>query len=124
MNLDKTKVMLNSHIIPNPITVEGITLEGVREYVYPGQIIQLGKKNFERESDRRIQLGWITFGKLRDIFSSSVPQSLKTKVFNQCVPPVMINGAETWTFTVGLVHKIKVGQREEKELCLQWTDVG
>ncbi|CAH2103907.1 unnamed protein product [Euphydryas editha] len=71
--------MLNSHIIPNPITVEGITLEGVREYVYPGQIIQLGKKNFERESDRRIQLGWITFGKLRDIFSSSVPQSLKTK---------------------------------------------
>jgi hypothetical protein len=31
------------------------------------------------------KFGWAAFGKLRRGFSSSIPQSLKTKVFNQCV---------------------------------------
>ncbi|CAH2087617.1 unnamed protein product [Euphydryas editha] len=108
MNLEKTKVMLNSHVIPSLITVEGITLEVVHEYVYLGQILQLGKNYFEREADRRIQLCWAAIGKLRHIFSSPIPQSLKTKFFNQCVLHVMTYGAETWIFTVELLHKLKV----------------
>ena len=36
---------------------------------------------------------------------------MKTKVFEHCVLPVMTYGAETWTLTVGLVHKFKVMQR-------------
>jgi hypothetical protein len=63
-------------------------------HVKLGQTLQLGRNNFEDEVDRRIQLGWAAFGKLRRVFSSSIPQILKTKVFNQCVLPVMIYGAE------------------------------
>ncbi|CAH2095233.1 unnamed protein product [Euphydryas editha] len=49
MNLDKSNVMLNSHVISSLIIVEGITLEVVHEYVvYLGQIIRLGKNSFER----------------------------------------------------------------------------
>ncbi|CAG9120111.1 unnamed protein product [Plutella xylostella] len=100
MNLDKTKVMYNAHIKPEPVAVGEATIEVVQEYVYLGQTIRLGRSNFDKEAARRIQLGWAAFGKLRHIFSSAIPQSLKTKVVNQCVLPVMTYGAETWTLTL------------------------
>ncbi|KAG7296310.1 hypothetical protein JYU34_021440 [Plutella xylostella] len=99
---DKSKVMYNAHIKPEPVAVGDATIEVVQEYVYLGQTIRLGISNFDKEAARRIQLGWAAFGKLRHIFTSAIPQSLKTKVFNQCVLPVMTYGAETWTLTVGL----------------------
>ncbi|CAG9116424.1 unnamed protein product [Plutella xylostella] len=61
---------------------------------------------------------WAAFGRLRHTFSSAIPQSLKTKVFNQCVLPVMTYGAETWTLTVGLVHRFKVAQRAMERAML------
>ncbi|CAG9120660.1 unnamed protein product [Plutella xylostella] len=118
MNLDKTKVMYNAHIKPEPVAVGEATIEVVQEYVYLGQTIRLGRSNFDKEAARRIQLGWAAFGKLRHIFSSAIPQSLKTKVFNQCVLPVMTYGAETWTLTVGQVHRFKVAQRAMERAIL------
>ncbi|XP_047543296.1 uncharacterized protein LOC125075632 [Vanessa atalanta] len=79
MNLDKTKVMFNRHVVPGPIYVEGKPLEVVSEYTYLGQVIQVGRNNFEKEADRRIRLGWAAFGNLRQVLTSSIPQSLKTK---------------------------------------------
>ncbi|CAB3240548.1 unnamed protein product [Arctia plantaginis] len=118
MNLDKTKVMFNEHVLPEPIAVHGAVLEVVQNYVYLGQTLQLGRNNFEDEVNRRIRLGWAAFGKLRRVFSSSIPQCLKTKVFNECVLPVMTYGAETWTLTVRLVHKFKVAQRAMERAML------
>jgi hypothetical protein len=117
MNLDKTKVMFNEHIVPEPVSVEGVPLEVVQEYVYLGQKLQLGRDNFEGEITRRVQLGWAAFGKLRHIFESPLPQCLKTKVFNQCVLPVMTYGAETWNLTVKLAHRLHVTQRA-MERCM------
>jgi hypothetical protein len=68
--------------------------------------------------NRRIQLGWAAFGNLRRVFSSSIPQSLKIKVFNQCVLPVMTYRAETWTLTAQLVHKFRVAQRAMERAML------
>ncbi|XP_047037261.1 uncharacterized protein LOC124642702, partial [Helicoverpa zea] len=118
MNLDKTKVMFNEHVLPEPIAIHGAVLEVVRKYVYLGQTLQLGRNNFEDEVNRRIQLGWAAFGKLRRVLTSSIPQCLKTKVFNQCVLPVMTYGAETWTLSVRLVHKFKVAQRAMERAML------
>jgi hypothetical protein len=103
MNLDKTKVMFNEHVLPDLIAICGAVLEVVQKYVYLGQSLQLGRNNFEDEVNRRILdilflLGCAAFGELRRVFS---------KVFNQCVLSVMTYGAETWT----LVHKFKVVQR-------------
>ncbi|KAJ0178721.1 hypothetical protein K1T71_005496 [Dendrolimus kikuchii] len=81
MNLDKTKVMFNEHVMPRPVNVDGSPLEVVQEYVYLLQKIQVGKHGLEREANRRIQLGWAAFGNLRHVFSSTIPQYLKTKVF-------------------------------------------
>jgi hypothetical protein len=77
-----------------------------------------GRNNLKDEVNRRIQLGWAAFGKVRRVFSSSISQSLKTKVFNQCVLPFMTYGAEMWTLTARLVHKVKVAQRAMKRAML------
>ncbi|XP_046976516.1 uncharacterized protein LOC124542632 [Vanessa cardui] len=111
MNLDKTKVMFNEHVPPEPIAIHGTVLEVVQKYT-------LGRNNLEDEVNKRIQLGWAAFGKLRRIFTSSIPQCLKTKVFNQCVLPVMTYGAETWTLTARLVHQFKVAQRAMERAML------
>ncbi|XP_048487141.1 uncharacterized protein LOC125490834 [Plutella xylostella] len=118
MNMDKTKVMSNEHVSSSPVTVGGVTIEVVDQYPYLGQVIRLGKSNFDKEVARRIQLGWVAFGKLRHIFTENIPQCLKTKVFNQCVLPVMTYGAETWCFTKGLIHKLRVAQRAMERAML------
>lgn len=118
MNMDKTKVMLNSHVVPTPVKVGSSTLEVVDEYIYLGQKVQLGKSNFQKEVDRRIQLGWAAFGKLRSIFSAHLPQCLKTKVFNACVLPVMTYGTETWPLTMGRLRRLKVTQRAMERAML------
>ncbi|CAH2092277.1 unnamed protein product [Euphydryas editha] len=118
MNMDKTKIMSNVHVTPVPVVVDGTALEVVDEYVYLGQTIRMGKSNFEREVTRRIQLGWAAFGRLRHVLTSDIPQCLKSKVFEQCVLPVMTYGAETWSFTVGLIHKLRVAQRAMERAML------
>ena len=118
MNMDKTKIMSNANVVPTPVSVGNSVLEVVDSYIYLGQVVQLGRSNFEKEVSRRIQLGWAAFGKLRSVFSSDIPQCLKTKVFNQCVLPVMSYGTETWSFTIGLISKLKVAQRAMERAML------
>ncbi|CAH2258529.1 jg12369 [Pararge aegeria aegeria] len=48
------------------------------------------------------------FVQLRDIFPLKIPQCLKTKVFEQCVLPVMTYGSETWSLTMGLRTRLRV----------------
>lgn len=80
------------HITSGPIIVDIGTLEViVYYYVYLSQSIQLVKHNFE-EADRRI---YYLFEKLSHSFESSIPQSQKTRAFNQCALQVMTYGAET-----------------------------
>jgi hypothetical protein len=47
--------------------------------------------------------------------------SLKTKVFDQCVLPVMRYGTETWSLTVGLIKRLKVTQRAMERAMLGVT---
>ncbi|CAG9106243.1 unnamed protein product [Plutella xylostella] len=55
---------------------------------------------------------------VEDLFADRHIQCLKTKVFNQCVLPVMTYGAETWCFTKGLIHKLRVAQRAMERAML------
>ena len=49
--------------------------------------------------------------KLCRIFSSRIPQCLKTKVFDQFLLPVLTYGSQTWSLTMGLLRKLEVTQR-------------
>jgi len=91
MNKSKTMIMFNDKVTPQAIKIDGEDLEQVDEYVYLGQLIRL-KKDHDSEIKRRIKIGWMTFGKNRDIFKSKMPICLKRKIYNQCVIPAMTYG--------------------------------
>ncbi|CAH2269433.1 jg11741 [Pararge aegeria aegeria] len=110
--------MGHSKSLIEKVIVESTALEIVVEYVYLGHTVQLGKSNFEKEVNRRILLGWAAFGKLRDIFSSKIPQCLKTRACEQCELLVTTYGSETWSLTVGLIRRLKVTQRAMEKAML------
>ncbi|CAG9835439.1 unnamed protein product [Diabrotica balteata] len=111
MNYSKTKTITN--------TDEDITMrigqdeiEQVKDYIYLGQTIKLNKENQTAEIKRRVRLAWAAFGKLSYILKNKrYPQHLKTKVYNQCVLPVLTYGSQTWTFTKANMDKIIKTQR-------------
>ncbi|CAK1584095.1 unnamed protein product [Parnassius mnemosyne] len=123
IDMEKTKIMFIVYVTPMPEIVVSTKLELVGEYVYLGEIVRLGKSNFDREINRQIQLGWAAFGRLRHIFSLGIPQNLKTRSFNQRVLPVMTYGTDTWSFTAGRMRKLKVAQRAMKRAMLAFLCV-
>lgn len=56
----------------------------------------------------KLNLGWVAFGKLRDDFSSAIPQFMKTKVIEQCLLPSTTYGSEMWSLTTCLIKMLKV----------------
>ncbi|CAH2268238.1 jg22297 [Pararge aegeria aegeria] len=114
-------LMVTKALVVAKLAFLAATALGVHKYLGGegfGSISKLDRNSFEKEIDRRIQLGWGAFGKLRRVFSSPIPQCLKTKVFDQCVLPVMTYGAETWTLTARLIHKLQVAQRAMERAML------
>ncbi len=59
-----------------------------------------------------------------DIMNGSLPLSLKRKVYNQCVLPVLTYGSEIWHLTKEQERKLRSAQRrmESKMLGITWRD--
>ena len=110
MNMNKTKIMNNKLCPLNNINVNGEVLQKVENYIYLGHQINCDNNNI-LEINRRIGLGWAIFGKHREIFKSNMPISLKTKLYNQVILPVITYGSETWTLTKESITKLQVAQR-------------
>lgn len=83
-------------------------IKKVEDYVYLGHKIKLGRESLDGEINRRIQLTWAAFGKLDHVFCVKISQYLKTRVYNQCVLPIMIYACESWTLTAGFIYRLKV----------------
>jgi hypothetical protein len=115
MNVSKTKVMSPT---PTQVIIGGREIENVKEYVYLGHKLVLGKENQSAELRRRIGLSWAAFGRLRYIFKNKrLPINLKRKVFETCVLPVITYGVETMTLSQRNADKLRTTQRAmEREI--------
>lgn len=109
INCNKTKLMQFGRRELGKVTLNGREIEEVDEFVYLGQL--LSKKNQHQELSRRIGLAWGTFNKFRYLFSSSVDLSSKVRLWNSCILPVMIYGAETWSLNAQVMKKLQVAFR-------------
>ena len=67
------------------------------------------------EIQRRTTLGWQAFGRVNSILTSKLPISLKHKVYNQCILPVMTYGSETWILTKKQTIKLRTTQTIKME---------
>lgn len=118
MNLTKTKTMMPTEQ-QETINVDNITIENVEEYIYLGQTVRLDRESQAKESKRRSKLAWAAFGKLSFILrSNNIQQHLKTKVFNQCILPIMTYGTENWSLTKAHLQKLAVTQRAMERAML------
>lgn len=111
MNYTKTKTMTNTQD-NRCLTVDGTKIEAVNEYVYLGQIIKINKENQTAEIKRRVRLAWAGFGKLKWVLKNQkIQQYLKTRVFDQCILPILTYACQTWTLTKANMDKIVKTQR-------------
>jgi hypothetical protein len=117
MNWSKTKYMTNIATDAN-ITIQNEVVERVDDYKYLGHTLRLGYVNQKNEIGRRIGLTWAAFGKLNFIFRSKMDIRLKTKVYEQCILPVMTYGSETLTLTKASANKLRVAQRAMERAML------
>ncbi len=98
-------------------------LELMKEYTYLGQMVSANPAH-EKDIRRSIGMGWSAFGKQNLVMNSKLQLSLKRKVYNQCILPVLTYGAETWRLNKELERKLKNAQRgmERKMLGITWRD--
>jgi hypothetical protein len=88
------------------VNVQGNIIERVGHYIYLGKNISFNNDTSD-EIKRRIQLS-----------DRKLPISLKTKVFNQCIMPVLSYGSETWSTTKRLETKLQVTQRAMERIIV------
>ncbi|XP_044767130.1 uncharacterized protein LOC123323016 [Coccinella septempunctata] len=116
MNIAKTKIISNTE---ETIHVDGTKLENVKEYVYLGHAIKIGKENQTAEIKRRIRLAWAGFGKMNYIFKNkSIPINLKRRAFDTCILPVATYGLETMAMTKKTANQMRVMQRAMERVML------
>lgn len=65
MKMKKTKVMADLSVEHKPVIINGIQLEHVSEYIYPGQLFNLIKRNQDNEIRRMIKTGGQTFDRYK-----------------------------------------------------------
>ena len=98
MNMKKTKMMFNNYIQHYEIKILDEVIECVQEYIYLIQEIG-GCPDHEKKIKRRIGIEWSVFGRQHSVMKSNLPPSLKRKVYNQCILPLLRYGSETWSLT-------------------------
>ncbi len=123
MNMKKTKIMYNNNLIGRQKMIGNEALELVEEYPYFGQMVSANPAH-EKEIRRRIGMGWSAFGKQNLVMNSSLPLSLKRKVYNQCILPALTYGSEAWRLTKESERKLRSAQRgmERRMVSISWRD--
>lgn len=111
INVKKTKLLANRSFDHAPLKIDGETIEEVTEFIYLGQLISY-PRDHSREIRRRIQAGWSAFWKYRILFNArSIAMRQKRKLFNMCVAPSVLYGAETWALTKAAEKRLATAQR-------------
>lgn len=91
-------------------TIGNQTLEVVYEHIYLGQL-QTGEPTHVKEIHCRKNMGWHAYGRHSKLVNGNLPLSLKRKLYNYCILPVLTYGEETWRITKKLERKLRTTQR-------------
>jgi hypothetical protein len=83
----------------NGATINGVTYEGVAEFIYLGRLI-CNDNRVEKEIQRRVEAGNRTYFAAIILFKSRVlSRATKILLYKTLLRPVVTCGAETWTMT-------------------------
>ncbi|XP_048006861.1 uncharacterized protein LOC125242187 [Leguminivora glycinivorella] len=121
MNMAKTKLMTNRG--KDTVTVDGQDIQYVDEYIYLGQIASFENRQC-KEIDRRIENAWKSFWSMKTLMKGNLPLTLKRKLVDMCILPILTYGAQTWSLTEAQKSRLKICQRamERSILGVRRTD--
>ena len=114
INVKKTKVMRvskNKEGTPLHITIDGETVEQVKQFRYLGALISEDGTS-EAEVRTRIAMAKDAFNKKRELLTKRMSTSLKTRVIKTVVWSTALYGSETWT--------LKQAERNRLEAFEMW----
>ncbi len=122
MNMKKTKIMYNKHLLGGQIMTGSKALELVEEYACLRQIVG-GNPSHEKDI-RRIGMGWSAFDKQNLLMNSNFPLFLKRKVYNHRILPVLTYRSKTWRLTKELKRKLRSAQKlmGRRVVGITWRD--
>ena len=105
LNPEKTKLITNG--VKDPIKVGDTDITYSNEYVYLGQLIS-PDDNIIKEIERRIASGWRRYWNMKEIMKDkTLPLSIKGKLFNTSILPILTYGRQTWPSTELIKNKLK-----------------
>ncbi len=104
INLEKTKILSRNR--ETDILLDNQKLEKVEEIVYLGQLVSFEKRT-NKEINRRIGITWREFWSLKHIFKGPFSNYHKSQIFNMCIIPSLIYGAQTWSMSKKDEEKIQ-----------------
>jgi len=114
INVKKTKVMRvskNKEGTPLHITIDGETVEQVKQFRYLGALISEDGTS-EAEVRTRIAMAKDAFNKKRELLTKRMSTSLKKRVIKTVVWSTALYGSETWT--------LKQAERNRLEAFEMW----
>ncbi len=119
--MKKTKIMCNNQVFGRQVMIANEPLEIEEEYIHLAQTVNA---NPAHEKEIRRGMRWSAFGQHCLTMNSSLPLSLKRKVYNQSILSVLTYGSETWRLTKDFERKRRSLQRgmERKMLHITWKD--
>ncbi len=119
--MKKRKIIYDKHLSGLQIMIGNEALEVMEEYTYLGQMVSANLAH-EKKFKRRIGMGWSAFSKHNPVMNSTLPLSLKKKVYNQCILPVVTYGWDTWRLNKESERKLRSAQRgmERRMLGITW----
>ena len=106
------------------VTVGGVNLECVKEFVYLGSLIT-ADNNCRKEIRRRIGIANGAFGSLHKLWKSkNVSMLVKLRVLDACVMSTLLYACESWTLLKADVQRLNAFEMKcyRRMLGIKWTE--
>ena len=87
--MKKTKVIFNNYILDHEIRIDDEVIECVQEYIYLAKKIGACPDYEKQIKKTRIGMEWSAFGTQHSVMKSNFALSLKRKMYNQCILPIL-----------------------------------
>uniref|UniRef100_A0A914VN53 Reverse transcriptase domain-containing protein n=1 Tax=Plectus sambesii TaxID=2011161 RepID=A0A914VN53_9BILA len=120
INVEKTKSMGTAPML-HPIRLGNDEVEQVNKFIYLGHLLNI-PRDHAKEAVRRKQAGWHAFNKHGDFLrAQNIEMKFKRRLFNQCILPAMLYGAECWAVTQHAEEILATTQRRMERLMVGAT---
>ena len=123
-NKDKTKLMAIGDNTQDTVTVDGTSVERVKEFNFLGSFITMEGES-KKEIDRRLGIGRSTVGKLQTIWrDKNITRNTKLRIINSMVFSITTYGSETWTLRKRERNRIDAFEMwaYRRLLGISWSD--